>query len=662
MNNRGRKHSILVISGDPLLIEVSNKIIAGNMHLDFAADPQEARQKIRLVHPDIILLGNPGSSDLIFKFYNELRSGWISRHSTIIVVYSEDSGKSYYVLSEENISTSLGKFTLISGESTNPVIALDLQAKLAEILTDRLKRRTNQLKNSILDPDTFCLTWEQIPGQGAFETRQELVLENARKAAKGGKICAISIVDNPGGNPAIATEVLCSEIRKLGIEPMVHLAFRDKSRNQVESLLYQLAALDINNLLILTGDYPSNIGFQGKSRPVFDLDAVNGLQLVKEMNLGMEHEIMRRKTRLSPTDFFAGVAFSPFKRDEAEVMGQYYKLIKKIRAGADFIITQIGYDARKLHELKQWLQLNKYDIPVLTSIHVLSYISAKAMHDNRVPGCVVTDKLLSEITAEAAGPDKGLEASLLRAAKLYAISKGMGFAGACISGQGISYENVEFIIDKGNELTPHWQELVKEFDYPQNNGFYYFEKNPETGLNSADPSPRRQKPVKPAIFFLSKLIHILLFETRSPLFNPLRFLMARIDSSSILRKAFASLEFWIKAMLYGCMNCGDCALFDVAYLCPVSQCPKNQRNGPCGGSYNGWCEVYPGERKCIWVRAYLRLKATGKEEAIVENIVPPCNWELWQTSSWINYFLGKDHVSKRNGIKPLKIKRKSGKL
>ncbi|MCR4394578.1 MAG: methylenetetrahydrofolate reductase C-terminal domain-containing protein, partial [Dehalococcoidales bacterium] len=521
--------------------------------------------------------------------------------------------------------------------------------------------RTNQLKNSILDPNIFCLTWEQIPGQGAFETRQELVLENASKAARGGKICAISIVDNPGGNPAIATEVLCSEIRKLGIEPMVHLAFRDKSRNQVESLLYQLAALDINNLLILTGDYPSNIGFQGKSRPVFDLDAVNGLQLVKEMNLGMEHEIMRRKTRLSPTDFFAGVAFSPFKRDEAEVMGQYYKLIKKIRAGADFIITQIGYDVRKLYELKQWLQIKNIEIPVLTSIHVLSYISARAMHDNRVPGCVVTDKLMSEITDEVKSPDKGLEASLLRAAKLYAISKGMGFAGACISGQGISYENVEFIIEKGNELTSRWQELINEFDYPQTNGFYYFEKNSATGLNKLTLSPRTQKPVRPAIFFLSKLIHVLLFEPKSPLFKPLRFVMARIDSSRILKKAFASVEFWIKAMLYGCMNCGDCALFDVAYLCPVSQCPKNQRNGPCGGSYNGWCEVYPEEKKCIWVRAYQRLKAVGKEESISQNIVPPCDWELWQTSSWLNYFLGRDHISRRIGIKPIKAKNKSGK-
>jgi hypothetical protein len=41
----------------------------------------------------------------------------------------------------------------------------------------------------------------------------------------------MSIVDNPGGNPAIATEVLCSEIRQIGVEPIVHLAFEMKPQS-----------------------------------------------------------------------------------------------------------------------------------------------------------------------------------------------------------------------------------------------------------------------------------------------------------------------------------------------------------------------------------------------------------------------------------------------
>jgi methylenetetrahydrofolate reductase (NADPH) len=106
-----------------------------------------------------------------------------------------------------------------------------------------------------------------------------------------------------------------------------------------------------------------------------------------------------------------------------------------------------------------------------------------------------------------------------------------------------------------------------------------------------------------------------------------------------------------KVLIYDCKDCGDCALTDLAYSCPMSQCPKNQRNGACGGSYNGWCEVYPGKRKCVYVKAYARLKKYGEEIQLDSYHVAPCNWDLYQTSSWINFYLGKDHSAKRLGLK-----------
>ena len=85
---------------------------------------------------------------------------------------------------------------------------------------------------------------------------------------------------------------------------------------------------------------------------------------------------------------------------------------------------------------------------------------------------------------------------------------------------------------------------------------------------------------------------------------------------------------------------GDCALPDLAYICPMSQCPKNQRNGACQGSYDGWCEVYPNKKKCIWVQAYNRLKKYGEEDQLGSKQIPPLDWQWYQTSSWINYYLG----------------------
>lgn len=89
--------------------------------------------------------------------------------------------------------------------------------------------------------------------------------------------------------------------------------------------------------------------------------------------------------------------------------------------------------------------------------------------------------------------------------------------------------------------------------------------------------------------------------------------------------------------------CGDCILSETAFLCPQSQCAKYLLNGPCGGSIDGWCEVYPGVKRCVYVRAYERLKSFNEEESLKYNIIPPRDWYLNRKSSWINYFMGKGH-------------------
>jgi methylenetetrahydrofolate reductase (NADPH) len=210
---------------------------------------------------------------------------------------------------------------------------------------------------------------------------------------------------------------------------------------------------------------------------------------------------------------------------------------------------------------------------------------------------------------------------------------------------------VECIINKGEELSKNWEPLVTEFDYPQKDGFYLFEKDPKTGLNTEVSAKRTLDPSTPIIYRFSRVAHHLFFNEKSWRFRVFQPLARWLDASPGIRKIFEPMEHLAKATLFHCLNCGDCALFDVAYVCPMSQCPKNQRNGACGGSYEGWCEVYPGEKKCIWVQAYERLKGYQNEDTLGSYIVAPCNWDLWQTSSWLNFYLGRDHTSKRLGIK-----------
>jgi hypothetical protein len=95
------------------------------------------------------------------------------------------------------------------------------------------------------------------------------------------------------------------------------------------------------------------------------------------------------------------------------------------------------------------------------------------------------------------------------------------------------------------------------------------------------------------------------------------------------RRALLLVERVTKEAVWDCRMCGQCILHSTGLSCPM-RCPKNLRNGPCGGTLqNGNCEVVP-EMKCVWVSAW-----EGS----------PVDWRLQGTSSWENLVTGRDrHV------------------
>lgn len=501
----------------------------------------------------------------------------------------------------------------------------------------------DRFKNTLLQRNEFVYTFELVPGREALGKAQEDILDFAEKAAEKGIIHALSLTDNPGGHPTLAPDVMGMEIAKTGIDPIVHFTCKDKNRNQIESALHALNRMGINNLLAMTGDFPLE-GFEGKAKPVFDLDSVQLLNLMSSMNRGLEFEgrMPGKRIKLPPANIFKGCAVSPFKKLESETMVQYYKLLKKVRAGADFVVTQVGFDARKFDELLRYMRYCDINIPVLGNVYVLNFPAARAMNRKSVPGCVVTDDLCRLCEDESKSSDKGKAARLERAAKQIALLCGIGYNGAHIGGPNLKYEDIEWIIGRSGELVSDWISLVHDFDYPQPEGFYLYSKDSETGLNSKNFSEERSFPDKSPGYAAMRFLHRLLFVQGTAAYRTARTFFRKIDDS-LLKGPFNGIEHIIKSISSSCRNCGDCALAETAFLCPQSQCPKSLLNGPCGGSSEGWCEVYPGKRQCIYVRAYDRLKSCNEEASLKEEYVPPRNWALDQTSSWTNYFLGRDH-------------------
>lgn len=100
------------------------------------------------------------------------------------------------------------------------------------------------------------------------------------------------------------------------------------------------------------------------------------------------------------------------------------------------------------------------------------------------------------------------------------------------------------------------------------------------------------------------------------------------------------IEHVVKKPIWGCQMCGQCVLHNTGLTCPMG-CPKNMRNGPCGGvGPDGQCEVKP-EMRCVWLKAHER-DAGAPWKGRVRLINPPVNWALKGSSAWMNFFSGKD--------------------
>ncbi|MBU0485461.1 MAG: methylenetetrahydrofolate reductase C-terminal domain-containing protein [Proteobacteria bacterium] len=513
-------------------------------------------------------------------------------------------------------------------------------------MSDQDKNVCSRFRQSLFDPKDFTLTFELVPSRGGQGKAHNRTLEFARQAAADGRLHAVSITENAGGHPALSPGTLGTEIRSMGLEVIVHLSCKDKNRNQMESLLFGWDRKDLFNLLVIAGDYPQQ-GYRGHPKPVFDLDTIQALDLISRLNCEQAGRDRRNPAvkPYKPTVFLKGVAVSPFKILESELLMQYFKLHRKAAAGADYVITQLGYDARKFHEVLQYMQLNNLNLPILGNVFVPNLPVVEIMRQGGIPGCVMPDDLYALIRQEAESEDKGKKARLIRAAKLLSVLKGIGYDGAHIGGPGLSFADFDFILSEAAQMAGSWPDYVEELSYWPENGFYYYKKDEKTGLNLAELNAKGKKAVISGAYYVARAAHELMFAENGLLFVPAQKICLKLADSK-LSSTLASVEHLIKFISFNCQNCGDCTLAELAFLCPQSGCAKYLLNGACGGSRDGWCEVYPGRKRCLYVKVYERLKSIGREQEMKEGFVPPRDWSLNKTSSWINFYQGRDHTDK----------------
>lgn len=111
----------------------------------------------------------------------------------------------------------------------------------------------------------------------------------------------------------------------------------------------------------------------------------------------------------------------------------------------------------------------------------------------------------------------------------------------------------------------------------------------------------------------------------------------------LLERLLTRTEHFAKGVLFDCHHCGQCVLSHTGYRqCPMA-CPRQLRNGPCGGSMDGHCEVFP-ERACVWTRIHYAVDRDGTSTPPLLRSPDP---NLFFTSSYANYFSGKDRLARK---------------
>ena len=508
---------------------------------------------------------------------------------------------------------------------------------------------------SALETGTFVCTAELVLGRDHTAVEAEEFVRDASQQADGIKV--ISLTDLPGGHPALPPEAFVSYVRAHHLTPIAHLTGKDANRSSLEGRLLTLARLGVENVLALTGDAQKE-GFAGESKPVYDLDSVLILSLLRELRRGLEYKVAGRTERTLPFDFFPGAVVNPYKVREPDLLMQFYKLRLKVAAGAQFIITQLGYNLRKLYEVKQYLVREGLGhLPFLANIYVPSATIARKMQSGEIAGCVVPDEFIRRLEKEKK-PER-----LERAALMLSAVRDLGFAGAHIGGFGLCHRDFMAIVERASTIGKDWRARMDELVYLWPQEFYLLPLH-TNGLSdgSGTYQTSSKSPHASAVQRICERAYRHLIKEDSP---AARFFRARLKSQirtnggnpwrhSFWCMLLAPSTLFRKATL-DCLSCGDCLQDHLSYAgCSMRWCYKELRNGPCGGSrVDGSCEARP-DLPCIWNRIYSATLAMGNDPGKFSHIlVPPRDWHLNHTNALVNRLAGLDNFPKRSDLEQI---------
>jgi len=155
-----------------------------------------------------------------------------------------------------------------------------------------------------------------------------------------------------------------------------------------------VSAFGVNNILCLSGD-PIYFGNHPNAKPVFDLDSVQLIRMVKRLRDEKKFDNGELITGAEPR-LFIGAAINPFTQPPDSSID---RLKDKVAAGADFVQTQPIYN---IEAFKKWMQsireagLHK-QTKILAGITPVTSVAAARYMKTKIPGMDIPDTIIERL-------------------------------------------------------------------------------------------------------------------------------------------------------------------------------------------------------------------------------------------------------------------------
>ena len=255
----------------------------------------------------------------------------------------------------------------------------------------------NSLFEEKLNSGEFIITTEVGPPKGTDLDELEHHIDLLKD-----KVDAINVTDHQSSVMRFPSLGGCLMVKEHGGEPIFQMTCRDRNRLALQADLLFAYSRGVTNVLCLTGD-SVDVGDHKEAKPVFDLDSVQLLKMIRIMENGTD--IAGNEFKGAPK-FCIGASVHP----EADfIEAQLLKFNKKVEAGAQFFQTQGIFDLASLRRFMQYA--SQFDVKILAGIIILSSAGMARYMNKNVPGITVPQTIIDELAGveKGKGLQKGIE-------------------------------------------------------------------------------------------------------------------------------------------------------------------------------------------------------------------------------------------------------------